>query len=293
MLKSVIDTAKTKQPVAFTGIFAHSYYWLTSTSGDKYYQNPSHLEKEQNSETDTAIYFIHGTADHSSAFERVAERLLQVGLPEEISSLNLIAFEQRYHGRSIESFAEELKDKIKANQHQRVILMAHSRGGLVAAYFTEFLAAAAGVEVPWVISVGTPFNGSYLAVKPLSWFSDSVREMEINSEFLSKLKEQIIKNAFSNYHFFIATEDAIVPGISGYIEEYVAEHPDSLSALDRHGHLSVMSSHRLVSQTADLLHDYFYNLKQGAEVIVSKRGEFILIEDYCSETAPSSGLPGV
>ncbi|MFJ1268621.1 esterase/lipase family protein [Legionella lytica] len=292
MLKSVIDTAKTKQPVAFTGIFAHSYYWLTSTSGDKYYQNPSCQKKEQNSETDTAIYFIHGTADHSSAFERVAERLLQVGLPEEISSLNLIAFEQRYHGRSIESFAEELKEKIKANQHQRVILMAHSRGGLVASYFAEFLAAAVGVEVSWVITVGTPFNGSYLAVKPLSWFSDSVREMEINSEFLLQLKEQIIKHAFSNYHFFIATEDAIVPRASGYIEEYVAEHPDSLSALDRHGHLSVMSSHRLVSQTADLLHNYFHKLKYGIEVSVHTTGELILIENYFPDAAASNALPG-
>lgn len=286
MLKSVIDTAKIKQPVAFTGVFAHSYYWLTSSSGDKYYQNPSYQKKAQNPELETAIYFIHGTADHSSAFERVAERLLQVGLPEEISSLNLIAFEQRYHGRSIESFAEELRDKIKTNQHQRVILMAHSRGGLVASYFAEFLAAAVGIDVPWVITVGTPFNGSYLAMKPLSWFSDSVREMEINSEFLSQLKEQIIKNSSSRYHFFIATEDAIVPGPSGYIEEYAANHEDSLSVLDRHGHLSVMSSHRLVSQTADLLHNYFYNLKYGAEAIVNKTGEFILIDDYFPDAAP-------
>lgn len=284
MLRSVIDTAKTKQPVALTGIFAHSYYWLTSTSGDKYYQNPSYQKKEQNPELETAIYFIHGTADHSSAFERVAERLLQIGLPEEISSLNLIAFDQRYHGRSIESFAEQLRDKIKINQHQRVILMAHSRGGLVASYFAEFLAADLSVEVPWVITVGAPFNGSYLAMKPLSWFSDSVREMEIDSEFLLQLKDQIIKSAFSHYHFFIATEDAIVPGISGYIEEYVAKHPDSLSVLDRHGHLSVMSSHRLVSQTADLLHNYFHNLKYGAEVIVNKTGAFILIDDYFPDT---------
>lgn len=117
--------------------------------------------------------------------------------------MNLIAFDQRYQGRSIEFFAEQLRDKIKTNQHQRVILMAHSRGGLVASYFAEFLAGDAGVKVPWVITVGTPFNGSYLAMKPLSWFSDSVREMEINSEFLLHLKEQIIKNSSSHYHFLL------------------------------------------------------------------------------------------
>ncbi|HAT8180063.1 TPA: alpha/beta hydrolase [Legionella pneumophila] len=280
MLKRALDTAKAKQPISTTGIFAHTYYWLASPSDDQTYRNPNY-KTEQKDNKGTAIYFIHGTADQPAAFKRVAERLIRAGLSDEICSLNLIAFDQRYQGKSIKFFAEQLKNKIKTNHHQRIILMAHSRGGLVASYFAEFLAKEASIEVPLIITVGTPFNGSYLAVKPLSWFSDSVREMEIDSEFLLQLKEKIVEHAISTYHFFIAKEDAIVPGESGYIKEYVDKYPDSLHILDRHGHLSIMSSHRLVSDVAHLLRDFFnYCETDEEEVKISRSGEFTLIEDY-------------
>ncbi|KTC85261.1 alpha/beta hydrolase [Legionella cincinnatiensis] len=278
MLKSVLNTAKAQQPIATTGMFAHTYYWLTSPSGDQTYQNPSY-KKDQNPDGETAVYFIHGTADQSSAFQLVADRLIRAGLPNEISTLNLLSFDQRYQGKSIVFFAEQLREKIKANQHKRVILIAHSRGGLVASYFAEFLAQQAGIEVPLIMTVGTPFNGSYLAIKPLSWFSDSIREMEIDSNFLIQLKKKIIDNSLSNYHFFIATEDAIVPGESGFIQEYVKKHPNSLTILDRHGHLSVMSSHRLVAHIAALIRKHFHSLI-NSEIIVSKLAEYTLIENY-------------
>ncbi|WP_115708555.1 alpha/beta hydrolase [Legionella sainthelensi] len=278
MLKCVVNTAKAKQPIATTGMFAHTYYWLTSPSGDQIYQNPSY-DKDQNQDNETAIYFIHGTADQTSAFQLVADRLIQAELPNEISNLNLLSFDQRYQGKSIVFFAEQLREKIRANQHKRVILIAHSRGGLVASYFAEFLAKQAGIEVPLIMTIGTPFNGSYLAIKPLSWFSDSIREMEIDSDFLNKLKKKIMEASLSNYHFFIATEDAIVPGESGFIQEYVKNHPKSLTTLDRHGHLSVMSSHRLVTHITALLSAHFHS-QVNSEVIVSKLAEYTLIENY-------------
>lgn len=278
MLKSVFNTAKAKQPIATTGMFAHTYYWLTSPSGDQIYQNPSY-DKSQNQDRETAIYFIHGTADQASAFQLVADRLIQAELPNEISTLNLLSFDQRYQGKSIVFFAEQLREKIRANQHQRVILIAHSRGGLVASYFAEFLAKQAGIEVPLIITIGTPFNGSYLAINLLSWFSDSIKEMKIDSDFLIELKKKIMAESLSSYHFFITTEDAIVPGESGFIQEYVKNHPNSLTILDRHGHLSVMSSHRLVSHIAALLNAHFHS-QVHSEVIVSKLAEYTLIENY-------------
>jgi predicted alpha/beta hydrolase family esterase len=279
MFERILKTVKTTQPVSTTGMFAHTYYWLTYPSGDQFYSNPV-FKNEQHQDKGTAIYFIHGTADQSSAFQRVAERLIQAGLPNEISSLNLVSFKQRYQGKNIEFFAEQLREKIKANQHQRIILIAHSRGGLVAAYFAEFLARSAGIEVVLICTIGTPFNGSYLAMKPLSWFSDSVREMEIDSEFLKQLKEKILENATGNYYFFIAKEDAIVPGESGCINEYVDKYPNSLIILDRHGHLSIMSSHRLVFHVTDLLHKYFNPNANPSEATMSIMEKRNIIEDY-------------
>jgi pimeloyl-ACP methyl ester carboxylesterase len=279
MFEHILKTVKGNQPVSTLGMFAHTYYWLTYPSGDQVYPNPA-FKSEQNQDKGTAIYFIHGTADQSSAFQRMAERLIQAGLHNEISSLNLVSFQQRYQGKNIEFFAEQLRDKITENKHQRVILIAHSRGGLVAAYFAEFLARIAGIEVVLLNTIGTPFNGSYLAIKPLSWFSDSVREMEIDSEFLKLLKEKILDNASGNYYFFIAKEDAIVPGESGYINEYVDKYPDSLIILDRHGHLSIMSSHRLVSHVINLIDKYFNLKAHSSEVIISVMEKLNIIEDY-------------
>jgi predicted alpha/beta hydrolase family esterase len=280
MLKRVIDAAKEKQPISTTGMFAHTYYWLTSPSGDQAYQNPS-SNTDQKKDFETAVYFIHGTADQPAAFKRIAKRMIRAGLPNEISSLNLIAFDQRYKGKNIEFFAEELGKKIVGNKHQRVILVAHSRGGLVAAYFAEYLAKVLGIEVICIVTIGTPFNGSYLAMKPLSLFSDSVKEMEIGSEFLEKLKKKIVESPASKYYFVIATEDAVVPGKAGSIEDYVKNNQNSLIELDRHGHLSIMSSHRLVARIVDLVHHYFNSTpKESDAVIISKFADFTVKEDY-------------
>lgn len=255
MFKSTLDKANIKQATSYTGVLTHAYTWLTSYSGDQFFFNPNYKAEEK--ENETAIYFIHGTADFPAAFKVIAERLIQTGLPQNIFSLNLIAFEQRYQGRSIEYFAEQLKNKIVTNQHKRVIFIAHSRGGLVASYCAEYLAAFAGIDVPMVFTIGTPFNGSYLAIKPFTWFSDSVREMEVGSDFLMRLKKNIIETSKSTYYFFVAKDDAIVPTGSGYIQEYVALHPHSLSILEGHGHLSVMSSHKLVSLITSFLCKFF------------------------------------
>lgn len=289
MLKSMLDKAKNTQPIATTGIFAHTYYWLTSPTGDLSYKNPSY-QPEKKQDIETAIYFIHGTGDQSSAFKRVAERLIQKELPNTISCLHLLSFAQRYQGKSIEFFAEQLRNKIQENQHRRVILIAHSRGGLVAAYFAEYWARITGIEVPLVITVGTPFNGSYLAIKPLSWFSDSVKEMEIDSKFLRQLKEKIINSAQSAYHFFIAQEDAIVPGESGYIQQYVQKNPEALTILDRHGHLSVMSSYRLVHHISFLIHNFAKGAANKTEEKISKMTPFTYIENYFSEESEVSAL---
>lgn len=280
MLKRIFDTAKKTQPISYTGIFTHSYYWLTSPSGDIVYQN-SIPGYRNNMDQEAAIYFVHGTFDQPAAFVKIARRLINAGLPVEISSLNLVGFEQRYTGQSIKKFAEQLGNKIVNNEHKRVILIAHSRGGLVAAHFAEFLAEKLGIEVLFIVPVSAPFSGSYLAMKPLSLFSDSVREMESGSEFLQDLKKKIIENPSTSYYPVVAAEDGIVTGDSGYLPEYVEKHPNCLLVLDRHAHLSIMSSRRLVARIHELIQQLFTLSPKNIEpVIISKFADLNIIEDY-------------
>ena len=232
------------QSAAYGGIFAHIGYWVTSSTGDYVYQNPDFVESDTEEFTD--IFCIHGTADRPQSFSRVAERLLDKKLPGNIRSITLVAFDGRLEGNSIEYFAVQIIEKIKINKCKRVILMGHSRGALVAAY-ADFLASENGITVEWVFSLAGPFKGSYLA-KLASWISTSAYEMEPGSEFLKIITKWVNKSP-AHYVFFEAVDDYIVTKGQGYVDEYIQKKPWSLVEIDTvHGHLSLMSSHKLVNK---------------------------------------------
>jgi pimeloyl-ACP methyl ester carboxylesterase len=239
MLSSMYKVIKKKQPVSLTGIARHLGLWATYQGGDVILQNPKNVHKET-MDNEIAIYCIHGICDRASAFTLVAERIKN-HLPDEISSVHLVTFNHRWRGKNIEFFAEQLKNKIQENNHKNIILLGHSRGGLIAAYFAEYLAAAATVNVHAVITISTPFAGSDYAIRPITWISSSVDEMRINSNFLKNLNDKI-KDSSLKYYYFAAQNDWLVPPKSSCIKEC----KDQMKTLDRHGHLSIMSSHRLV-----------------------------------------------
>lgn len=246
--------------VSFGGIFAHTWCWVTSSSGDYIYRNPDFRESESDGGID--IYCVHGTADMPQSFSRLIERALVMGLPNTIRSITLVAFEGRFQGYGIEHFAEQLADKITGNKHRRVILMGHSRGGLVISYLDVFLASKYGIQVDFVFTVATPFNGSHLAIAPFTWVSESVYQMEVGSMFLKDLGKGIM-NSPARYYFFEASCDYIVTTGQSYVGDYVAKYPSSLKTIiTSHGHLSIMSSHKLVSEIVQVINDDYDNSKQ-------------------------------
>lgn len=236
----------------------HMGKWLVSSSGDLYYPNPNfnpvsseEFSSEEFSESEyeiasqekgVAIYCIHGTADRVSSFTLLAERCVH-DMPEQISGFHLPSFDKRGRGCGIAEFAEQLAQKILANGHDDVVVMGHSRGGLVAAYFAEYLAKKYGIRVRAVITMASPFGGSYLALPPLTWISDSIKEMQINSEFLKELRDKIIESE-SEYFYFAAKNDRLVHHESTHIPE-----KGILKTLDTpHDHIPMMSSRQLVKE---------------------------------------------
>ncbi len=229
--------------------FRHMGKWLVSSSGDLVYPNPNFkapiseisADEVPNTGKGVAVYCIHGTADRVSAFTLLAER--SVGnMPDEISGFNLISFEKRGRGYGIEEFAEQLAQKILANGDRDVVLIGHSRGGLVAAYLTEYLAKKYDIRVRAVITMASPFGGSYLALPPLT-FSESVKQMQPNSEFLEDLNSKILLSE-SEYFYFAAKKDWIV-----HAEATHVPGKGILTTLDTgHDHITMMSSHQLVKE---------------------------------------------
>ncbi|QRN03345.1 alpha/beta hydrolase [Legionella sp. MW5194] len=270
-----------KQPVSYTGVLTHTFYWLTSPANDLVYKNPHYKPVE--GQAGVAIYCVHGTADRPAAFTRIAERLIEQGLPEEVESIHLVSFEGRGQGLSINDFSSQLIKKIKINKHQRVMFMGHSRGGLVVTKAAEDLAEEGDIEPLLCIGICAPYSGSYLALPPLSWFSSSVSEMELDSPFLDELNKKLLTSKIP-HHFVEALEDGIVPVEYGYAKSYLKEHPNALSRYARHGHLSIMSSHDLVKDMGRLMKDVLHPLpiKKGEEFAVTLGESWggALIEDY-------------
>jgi esterase/lipase len=239
------------------GILQHASQWASLDFNDiDIPLKETSLKDEGVSSGDEAsvgVYFIHGTADHACSFKAIATRLKKLGLTKEVTSMHLVSFDGRYQGKGIDDYGRQLLEKIEKNGHKQVILCGHSRGGVLAAWFNQYLAKDANIKVLHCISICGPFRGSYLAQAPVSYFSSSVEQMSKNSSFLQELRDKINSEPNSPYTFVIAGLDDIVPNRCGYVLEYVDNNTDSLFKLDDHGHLSVMTSTRLTNHLQSVI----------------------------------------
>lgn len=226
------------------GLVKHTANWLTSsTNGLILTRNNDEVKSNE----EIAIYCVHGTGDRCSAFSTLANRLLPI-LPAQVTHIELVSFKNRAQGKSIEFFARQLKNKI-ASHHKNIILMGHSRGGLVVAYFAENLAKEiSGLNILEVICISSPLRGCALALFPFTTFSSSIYEMQWNSLFLKALTEQIEQSSIK-YLYFTGDKDDIVLTTQACIND--EKHLQRLTVLDNHGHLSIMTSKRLANAIKD------------------------------------------
>ena len=147
------EVIKENQPISYTGIPRHIALWMTSGFGDIVYENPNFNGNDANR---IDIYCVHGTADRSASFSLVARRLIRE-VPDNVASIRLVSFEGRAQGNGIHYFASQLVAKIQANQHSNVMLMGHSRGGVVVA-LADILATEKGIKVHAVFPISAPFE---------------------------------------------------------------------------------------------------------------------------------------
>ncbi len=125
------------------------------------------------------VVLIHGWYENQSFWRWMRKRLGQ-DPSRRMYSLNLWPMSQR-----IDFFREQLAQRVNHaladSGHDKVTLIGHSMGGLVArAYIKEY-----GAEhVERLITLGTPHGGTNLA---LIWGGKPVRQMRPNSAFLANL----------------------------------------------------------------------------------------------------------
>lgn len=240
--------------VSITHAIRHLWLFLKSKSYDRYIPNP---DFDPTCENPVNIYCIHGTADRSEGMYQLAQRL-KGGLPRNIKGFHIVTFNRRARGASIQEFSQQVIQKIKDNADQRIVLMGHSRGGLIAADVGETLKQDGFVQVDAVIPLAAPFLGSYLARKPVSCFSRSVKQMEVGSGYLAQLNQRLSLN----YRFFGAANDRVVKG-DHFLPPTVDPQAKNVTRYDRHGHLSLLSSWRLRDDLLEFFHQLYPSTKSA------------------------------
>jgi hypothetical protein len=226
------------------GAVLHIIDWVHSPNDDIIIANPNFVRGIQ-SKPGIVIYCAHGTADRSASFKYISEHIVNQ-LPDTVSSIILVAFKGRMKGKSISHYANQLICKILKNRHENIILMGHSRGGLVAATTAEDLKHK-NIKIISVITICSPFKGTPRIVVPFNKLAQSLDEMMPHSDFLheleNKIKQNDVANANSIPYFFISSEDDVICPAEGCS---IPSARFKTTTLPNEGHLSIMNSEQLV-----------------------------------------------
>ena len=180
------------------------------------------------------ILLIHGYMHNSSAWAYLKGWLSQEGIGP-IYCLNL-----GYPFRPIRDFAEKVRQKAEQIEQETkrsdLILIGHSMGGLIAAWYATQCAPG---KVTDVITIGSPLAGTHMAKIGLG---PNAREMECQSEFLKEFQQAIQKNTFTRfYHIGTKTDQIIIPHRSSILEGSLERQ----FIVEDIGHLSLLFSSRV------------------------------------------------
>jgi triacylglycerol esterase/lipase EstA (alpha/beta hydrolase family) len=128
------------------------------------------------------VILVHGVLVNDGAWFGFRRRLLRLG----IGPVYTVNLSPPYAG--IDHFARQLAERIEAvcaaTGAQRVALVCHSMGGLVA---RAYIRAAGAARLECVVTIGTPHHGSVLA---WMWFGQALAQMRPGNSWLVELNSK-------------------------------------------------------------------------------------------------------
>lgn len=190
-----------------------------------------------------AILLIHGYGRNQTDWIWFRKQLADLQVP--IYTINLAPAFAAIEQITIDSLPNKIAEIKQQTNCEKIILVCHSMGGLVATYYKEFFDDEKIIDA--VMCITTPFNGTKLSIAAAG---ENSKQMLPNSHFTNKLRMKIALNP-SNYYFIATKFDNIVfPWQSELLDGVPAEQQ---LILDKMSHLSTLHSEQVAQQVGTWL----------------------------------------
>lgn len=188
------------------------------------------------------ILLLHGFVRNQLDFIWMKQQLQAIDGMGPIYTINLVPHKKNIerHAKIVANKIEEIKEKTGSNQ---VILIGHSRGGLVASYYAEYLAEKESIAK--IITLGTPFNGTTTTV---FGYGLPVKELTPHAENLAKLNELITNSSINYYHIASKLDNVILPWHSAC--PFKHQNKDNVLILEDHSHVQLLISPKVIHRIA-------------------------------------------
>ena len=148
-------------------------------------------------------------------------------------------------GKSNRAYAEDVGERVEEIQKETgrndLILIGHSKGGLVANYYAMHLASNSSVRITDVINIGAPFKGTPLAKLGLGF---DALEMRLDSKFHVDLRKKMKDHPEIRFYYIASSADYYVSLLSAI----VGDDSSKQLVVNDLGHLSIIFSSRIASR---------------------------------------------
>lgn len=191
------------------------------------------------------ILLVHGIVDNHSIFTVMDRALRRRGFSD-LSSFDYGLFTSDLR-RAADDLGEAIEELTRRSGYDRVHVIGHSLGGLMARYYIQRRSGHERVQT--LVTLGTPHQGTLLAragqVLPL------VRQLTPESDVINELRQPAPDCSTRFIAFYSDLDQLVVPSRNGRID-----HPDldarnvPVSGL---GHMSLPNSARIAFQIAEIL----------------------------------------
>lgn len=132
----------------------------------------------------TPILLVHGMVDNRSIFTVLRRGLVRRGFGR-IDTMNYSILTGDIRSAAAR-LAEEVERIVEETGYERIHVIGHSMGGLIARYYVTRLGGDARVHT--LVTLGAPHHGSYLA---LTWNSSLTRQLRPGSPLLTELAQPV------------------------------------------------------------------------------------------------------